>query len=101
MTHVQSGDDLYVVDAEGHLCGAITLAVVRDALADFADLELLVAADLAEPAEAISVDVSLWTATRHALGAESNSLPVAAPREGGRFVGARGTADARRAARKT
>jgi CIC family chloride channel protein len=85
--------ELYVVDAQGRLAGAIALDDVRDALAEQPHLELLVAADLARPVGALSVDASLWEVTRRALATRRASLPVTSPREGHRFVGTIATAD--------
>jgi CIC family chloride channel protein len=80
-------EELFIVDSAGRLRGAIAFDDVRDALAEQPDLGLLVAADLARPAPAISVDASLWDVTRRALAGAGDLLPVLSPREGGRFVG--------------
>ena len=49
--------------------------------------DLLVAADVMERTGTVSVDASLWEATRRALAAESTRMPVVSPRENNRFVG--------------
>jgi len=87
LSTVPDGDELFVVDDSGRLCGAIALDAVRDAVADQPDLKLLIAADLTTPTGAVSVDASLWDVTRRALAAGSAHLPVLSPREGNRFVG--------------
>ncbi len=70
-------------------------------LAELPDLDLLVAADVMERAGAVSVDASLWEATRRALAAESTRLPVISPREGNRFVGTLAIPDVLAAARRS
>ena len=69
-------------------------------LADLPDLDLLVAADVMERAGAVSVDASLWEATRRALAAETTRLPVISPREGNRFLGTLAIPDVLAAARR-
>jgi chloride channel protein, CIC family len=93
LARLADGDELYVVDGDGRLAGAIPPEAVRDALAEQPELELLIAADLMRPAGAVSLDASLWEATRRALAAESSRLPVVSPREGNRFVGTLSAAD--------
>jgi len=80
-------EDLFVLDRDGRLRGAIAIEDVRDALVDQPDLQLIVAADLVRPAQAISVDASLWDVTRRALQGGAGRLPVLSPRQGNRFVG--------------
>jgi CIC family chloride channel protein len=87
LARLGAGQQLFVVDSHGRLRGGVSFDDVREALADQPELELLVAADLARPAAAISVDASLWDVTRRALSGDSELLPVYSPREGGRFVG--------------
>jgi CIC family chloride channel protein len=94
------GDDLFVVADDDELLGVITLETLREVLADQPDLELIVAADVMERAGAVSVDASLWEATRRALAAESPRLPVVSPREGNRFVGTLAISDVLAAARR-
>jgi CIC family chloride channel protein len=101
MAQLGEGDDLFVVGADGQLRGMITLDTLREVLADLPDLELLVAADVMERAGAVSVDASLWEATRRALAAESTRLPVVSPREGNRFVGTLAIRDVLAAARRS
>jgi CIC family chloride channel protein len=93
LSSLSDGDQLYVVDADGRLTGAIVPESVRDALADQPDLNLLIAADLVRPTSAVSVDASLWDATRRALASGATRLPVLSPREGNRFIGTLSTAD--------
>ena len=69
-------------------------------LADLPDLYLVVAADVMERAGAVSVDASLWEATRRALAAESTRLAVNSPREGNSFVGTLAIPDVLAAARR-
>jgi CIC family chloride channel protein len=99
MSNLPEGDDLFVVDKEDVLRGVISLDTLRDVLADLPDLELIVAADVMERAGPLSVDASLWEATRRALGAASSRLPVVSPREGNRFVGTLAIGDVLAAAR--
>ena len=100
MATMAEGDDLFVVGAGGELLGMITLEALREVLADLPDLDLVVAADVMERAGAVSVDASLWEATRRALAAESTRLPVISPREGNRFVGTLAIPDVLAAARR-
>jgi CIC family chloride channel protein len=100
LAQLGEGDDLYVVDAEGRLRGAIAIEDVRDALVDQASLSLLVAADLARSAPSVSIDASLWDITRRALGGSPSQLPVLSPREGGRLVGTISIRDVLQAAAK-
>ncbi|HZS42463.1 MAG TPA: chloride channel protein [Polyangia bacterium] len=93
LARLADGDDLFVVDADGRLSGAIPQATVGETLADQPELELIIAADLMRPAPAVSVDASLWEVTRRALAADSTRLPVVSPREGNRFVGTISTKD--------
>ena len=101
MAQLPEGDDLFVVGDEGELRGVISLETLREVLADLPDLELVVAADVMERASAVSVDASLWEATRRALAAESTRLPVVSPREGNRFVGTLAIPDVLAAARRS
>jgi CIC family chloride channel protein len=87
MATLREGEPLHVVDREGRLRGLVSSTTVRQVMAEEGDLGLLVAFDLMQPAAAISVDASLWEATRRALAAEAEALAVVAPHEGGRFVG--------------
>lgn len=87
LARLRGGDRLFVVDERGRLAGTITPETVRDVLAEQPDLDLLVAADLAQPIRAVSVDASLWDVTRRALAARSRRIPVTSPREGHRYVG--------------
>jgi CIC family chloride channel protein len=87
LTRLGEGDELFVVDRDGRLRGAIAIDDVRDALEEQPDLQLLVAADLVRPAPAISIDSSLWDVTRRALAGGGGRMPVLSPREGNRFVG--------------
>ena len=100
MATLAEGDDLFVVGDDGELFGVITLETLREVLADLPDLDLVVAADIMERAGAVSVDASLWEATRRALAAESTRLPVVSPREGNRFVGTLAIPDVLAAARR-
>jgi len=81
------GEPLFVVDDAGRLRGAIRPAAIGAAIADQPDLSLVVAADLAEPVPTLSVDASLWDATRRALRGGVERLAVISPREGHRFIG--------------
>jgi CIC family chloride channel protein len=87
LTRLGDGEDLFVLDRDGRLRGAIAIEDVRDTLAEQPDLHLLIAADLVHPAPAISIDASLWDVTRRALAGGSGRLPVLSPRENNRFVG--------------
>jgi CIC family chloride channel protein len=100
MATLGAGEPLFVVGAGGELRGVITLETLRDVLAELPDLELLVAADVMERAGAVSVDASLWEATRRALAADCTRLPVVSPREGNRFVGTLAIPDVLAAARR-
>jgi CIC family chloride channel protein len=100
MATLAEGDDLFVVGDAGDLLGVISLETLREVLADLPDLELVVAADIMERAGAVSVDASLWEATRRALAAESTRLPVVSPREGNRFLGTLAIPDVLAAARR-
>ncbi len=100
MATLAEGDDLFVVAEAGDLLGVISLETLREVLADLPDLELVVAADIMERAGPVSVDASLWEATRRALAAESTRLPVISPREGNRFVGTLAIPDVLAAARR-
>jgi CIC family chloride channel protein len=100
MATLAEGDDLFVVGEAGDLLGVISLETLREVLADLPDLELVVAADIMERAGAVSVDASLWEATRRALAAESTRLPVVSPREGNRFLGTLAIPDVLAAARR-
>jgi CIC family chloride channel protein len=87
LARLGDGEELFVVERDGRLRGAISIDDAREALVDQPDLQLLIAADLARPAAAISVDASLWDVTRRALAGGTGRLPVLSPREGNRFVG--------------
>jgi chloride channel protein, CIC family len=100
MATMPEGDDLFVIGDQGELLGVISLETLREVLADLPDLGLVVAADVMERAGAVSVDASLWEATRRALAAESTRLPVVSPREGNRFVGTLAIPDVLAAARR-
>ena len=100
MATLPEGDDLFVVGEASELYGVITLETLREVLADLPDLDLVVAADIMERAGPVSVDASLWEATRRALAAESTRLPVVSPREGNRFVGTLAIPDVLAAARR-
>jgi CIC family chloride channel protein len=100
MSTMREGDALFVVGDNDELLGIITLDSLRDVLAELPDLDLIVAADVMERAGAVSVDASLWEATRRALAAESSRLPVVSPREGNRFVGTLAIPDVLAAARR-
>ena len=100
MATLAEGDDLFVVADDGELVGVISLETLREVLADLPDLELVVAADIMERAGPVSVDASLWEATRRALAAESTRLPVVSPREGNRFIGTLAIPDVLAAARR-
>jgi CIC family chloride channel protein len=84
-TRLDDGARVWVVDAEGRLCGAISLALLNQVLADQPDLSLLVAADLAQRARPVSIDASLWDVTRRALASRETELAVLSPAR--RFVG--------------
>ena len=101
LSTLREDEELYVVDAAGRLRGAISLDAVRDALADTPDLRLLVAADLVNATAAVSVDASLWDATRRALAGGASRLPVLSERDGGRLVGTLSIHDVLQAAAKT
>jgi chloride channel protein, CIC family len=103
MADLPQGDDLFVLDDDCELAGVISLETLRDVLAELPDLELVVAADVMQRVGALSVDASLWEATRRALAAEPNTtrLPVVSPREGNRFVGTLAIGDVLAAARHT
>jgi chloride channel protein, CIC family len=101
MAGLSEGDDLFVVADDGELLGVISLEVLRDVLAEMPDLELLVAADVMERAGTVSVDASLWEATRRALAAETTRMPVVSPRENNRFVGTLAIPDVLAAARRS
>jgi CIC family chloride channel protein len=101
MAALPEGDDLFVVGEEGELHGVISLETLREVLADLPDLELVVAADVMERAGTVSVDASLWEATRKALAAETTRMPVISPREGNRFVGTLAIPDVLAAARRS
>ena len=101
MALLPEGDDLFVVGDDGELRGVITLETLREVLAELPDLDLVVAADIMERAGAVSVDASLWEATRRALAAESTRLPVISPRQGNRFVGTLAIPDVLAAARRS
>jgi chloride channel protein, CIC family len=101
MAQLGQGEPLFVVTAEGQLRGVITLETLREVLAEQPDLELLVAADVMERAGPVSVDASLWEATRRALAAETTRIPVISPREGNRFVGTLAIPDVLAAARRS
>jgi CIC family chloride channel protein len=100
MAELGEDEDLFVVSSDGQLRGIITIDTLREVLAELPDLELLVAADVMERAGAVSVDASLWEATRRALAAETRRLPVVSPREGNRFVGTLAIPDVLAAARR-
>jgi len=100
MSTLPEGDDLFVVGGEGELLGVITLETLREVLADLPELDLVVAADVMERAGAVSVDASLWEATRRALAAETTRLPVISPRQGNRFLGTLAIPDVLAAARR-
>jgi CBS domain-containing protein len=100
LVDLEDGEPLYVVDERDRLVGAIPVEAVRDSLAELPDLDLVVAADLMEPATAVSIDASLWEVTRRALAADSGRLPVQSPREGGRLVGTVSISDVLAAARR-
>jgi CIC family chloride channel protein len=100
MAQLPEGDDLFVVTADDQLRGVISAETLRDVLADLPDLQLVVAADVMERAGAVSVDASLWEATRRALAAETTRLPVVSPREGNRFLGTLAIPDVLAAARR-
>jgi CIC family chloride channel protein len=100
MSTLPEGDDLFVVGDEGELLGVITLETLREVLADLPELDLVVAADVMERAGAVSVDASLWEATRRALAAETTRLPVISPRQGNRFLGTLAIPDVLAAARR-
>ncbi|HEX9103832.1 MAG TPA: chloride channel protein, partial [Polyangia bacterium] len=100
MATLPEGDDLFVVGDDGELWGVITLETLREVLADLPDLDLVVAADIMERTGVVSVDASLWEATRRALAAESTRLPVVSPRQGNRFVGTLTIPDVLAAARR-
>lgn len=95
------GEDLFVVDEAGRLLGLISLDTLREVLAELPELGLVVAADVMERAGPVSVDASLWEATRRALASESTRLPVVSPREGNRFVGTLAIPDVLAAARRS
>jgi CBS domain-containing protein len=101
MAELGEGEPLFVVGATGELRGVITLETLREVLAELPDLELLVAADVMERTGAVSVDASLWEATRRALAADVPRLPVVSPREGNRFVGTLAIPDVLAAARRS
>jgi CIC family chloride channel protein len=101
LVDLEDGEPLYVVDERDRLVGAIPVEAVRDSLAELPDLDLVVAADLMEPATAVSIDASLWEVTRRALAADSGRLPVQSPREGGRLVGTVSISDVLAAARRS
>jgi CIC family chloride channel protein len=96
---LRDGEELFVVDANGALQGVISLDTLREVLADLPDLELVVAADVMQRPAPISVDASLWEATRRALAAQSPRVPVVSPREGNRFLGTLASSDVLAAAR--
>jgi len=100
MASLAEGDDLFVIGDDGELWGIITLETLREVLADLPDLDLVVAADIMERVGAVSVDASLWEATRRALAAESTRLAVVSPRQGNRFVGTLAIPDVLAAARR-
>jgi CIC family chloride channel protein len=100
MAGLPEGEDLFVIGDKGELLGTISLESLREVLAELPDLGLVVAADVMERAGAVSVDASLWEATRRALAAESTRLPVISPREGNRFVGTLAIPDVLAAARR-
>jgi CIC family chloride channel protein len=101
MALLAEGEELFVVSEAGELSGVISLETLREVLADLPDLELVVAADIMERAGAVSVDASLWEATRRALAAETTRMPVISPREGNRFVGTLAIPDVLAAARRS
>jgi CIC family chloride channel protein len=101
MATLPEGDDLFVVADDGELLGVISLETLREVLADLPDLALVVAADVMERAGAVSVDASLWEATRRALAAESTRLPVVSPRDNNRFMGTLAIPDVLAAARRS
>lgn len=101
MATLPEGDELFVVEEGGPLRGVISLEALREVLAELPTLELVVAADVMERAAAVSVDASLWEATRRALAAEGARLPVVSPRQGNRFVGTLAIADVLAAARRS
>ncbi|MDB4970858.1 MAG: chloride channel protein [Myxococcales bacterium] len=101
MSMLPEGDDLFVVSDGGELLGVISLDSLREVLADLPDLGLVVAADVMERAGAVSVDASLWEATRRALAAESTRLPVVSPRDNNRFLGTLAIPDVLAAARRS
>lgn len=94
------GEPLFVVDEAGRLRGAIPPEVLGAAIAEQPDLSLVIAADLAEPIPTLSVDASLWDATRRALRAGVDRLAVVNPREGHRFIGTIAAADVLERARR-
>ena len=100
MALLAEGDDLFVVGDGDELLGMISLETLREVLAELPDLDLVVAADVMERAGAVSVDASLWEATRRALAAETTRLPVISPRQGNRFLGTLAIPDVLAAARR-
>jgi CBS domain-containing protein len=94
------GEMLFVVDDAGRLRGAIRPEAIGTAIAEQPDLSLVVAADLAQPIPTLSVDASLWDATRRALRAGTDRLAVVSPREGQRFIGTIAAADVLEHARR-
>ena len=100
MAGLAEGDDLFVVAGDGELLGVISSRRCATCWPNSPDLDLVVAADVMERAGAVSVDASLWEATRRALAAESTRLPVISPREGNRFVGTLAIPDVLAAARR-
>ncbi len=67
---------LYVVDEERRFVGAISLHAIKDVIASGHALEVVIAADLVEPFEAVTPDVSLADAMDTFWRQHADRLPV-------------------------
>jgi CIC family chloride channel protein len=89
---------LPVVEADGLLLGVITYDDLRQAMLDRGDLAtILVAADLAEPAEVVTPDASLAAALRKMNGRALDAIPVVESESRPQLVGVLSRADLLRA----
>jgi CIC family chloride channel protein len=78
---------LCVTDDGGHFVGAISLHAIKDVLAGGAGLEVVIAADLAEPFDAVTPDESLADVMERFWRQHAERLPVLRDRESRTLVG--------------
>ncbi|WP_373047949.1 chloride channel protein [Vulgatibacter sp.] len=78
-----AGWDLYVVDAEGRFLGAIVLEQLKGHLPDSANLDVVIAADLADPAvPRLTGEETVAAAAARFVPTHLNRLPVVDPGSG-------------------